>query len=980
MTPERWAQIDQLLEQALERPASERAAFLAAACGADTGLRREVESLLVAHQDAEAEFLATPALEVAARKLGHEQSLSGTGQGNPSLVGTEFGHYHVLSVLGVGGMGEVYLAQDTRLNRNIALKLLPAQYTQDAMRVKRFEREARAASALNHPNIITIYEIGQENDQHFIAAEYIDGKTLRGVIAKGQRPLKEVVEIAMQTASALATAHEAGIIHRDIKPENVMLRQDGYIKVLDFGLAKLTERQHSDGRTQGSEDLARTNPGAVLGTVRYMSPEQALGHEVDHRSDIFSLGVLIYELTTGAPPFKGHSMAATLDAIVHHQPLPVTSIRGDFTPELAFEFERLVQRCLEKDKELRYQTTSDLRAALKLVQRKMELTPVRLSTTSHQHQAQPAISKARRGVWLALAAVGLCALVSVWWLTRKPTAVPLPWSQATVTQLTGFAGAELFPAFSPDTKEFVYSRYEKGNWDIFQQRLPQGAPRNLTEDSPTDDTQPAYSPDGEWIAFRSERQGGGIFVMGATGHPVRKIADQGYYPDWSPDNQEIIYSSAKVSNPFARGNNVKLYGVNVSSGQTRIIEAGPDAVQARWSPNGKRIAFWASNSAAQRDIWTVSARGGDPVPLTNDAAVDWNPVWAPDGKFIYFISNRKGAPSLWRVPVNETTGQATGEPEAIIGPLAQSWQFNLARDGRRLVFVEKLARENIYAINFDPAKYETVGEHIPLLEGTKHSSSPDVSPDGQWLTYYSRGETNEDIYIIKTDGTSPVQLTNDAFNDRLPRWSPGGKQILYYSNASGKYEIWAINLDGSGRRQISFTADQRSGPNNESSLVYPVMSPDGRWVSYCLAATGQTLLADARTDWQAQTPLALPFVRPKEEWFLAWSWSPDAKKLAGWSETRSGGSSGSYLYSLDTQRFEKLAATGVRQYWLSDNRHLLCVDDGKLFLLDSHTKSKRLILARPQWSIRSASISADLCRIYVGVLLEESNLRLLTLE
>lgn len=351
--------------------------------------------------------------------------------------------------------------------------------------------------------------------------------------------------------------------------------------------------------------------------------------------------------------------------------------------------------------------------------------------------------------------------------------------------------------------------------------------------------------------------------------------------------------------------------------------------------------------------------------------MDWNPVWAPDGKFIYFISNRKGAPSLWRVPVDEATGRATGEPEPIIGPLAQSWQLNVSRDGRRLVYVKKDESENLYAVNFDPQKYETIGAPSPLLEGSRHSSSPDLSPDGQWLTYYSRGETNEDIFVIKTDGTAPNQLTNDAFPDRLPRWTADGKRILFYSKASGRYEIWAINADGSGRQRLSF--------NNGRSLVYPVLAPDGRWISYCLAG-GETFLLDANKSWNEQQPLALPFIKPGEEWFIAWSWSPDSKKLAGWASNRDGEYPGSYVYSLATQQFEKIAAVGQRQYWLSDNRHLLCVEGGRIFLLDSQTKSARAILELPRREIRSASISADRRRIYFSLVTDESDIRLLTLE
>ncbi len=973
MTPNRWSEIDQLLAKALERPDAERPAFLAAACGGDAALHREVESLLAAHQAAEADFLSTPALETALRELATEQP--------QSLAGTTFGPYSVLSVLGIGGMGEVYLAHDERMKRRLALKILPPHFVADAGRVERFAREARAVSALNHPNIVTVYDIGQLNGTHFIAMEHVDGQTLRDKIhAAQQEPLeaREVVEIALQIAAALAAAHEAGIIHRDIKPENLMLRRDDYVKVLDFGLAKLTEPQRSLAETLGEgHDPAATNPGTVLGTLRYMSPEQAQGREVDGRTDIFSLGVVLYELLTGSAPFKGDKPAAILDAVVHHAPLPLTQLR----PDLSQEFERIIFRMLEKGRDLRYQTAGDLRAVLKRLKRELDSTPAHSlnSVSTSGSVARSALSHTRRNLRLVLAAlVVLPTLIAAglgWrWLVADKPPEPLAWGRATATQLTGFTGAELFPAFSPDSKEFVYARPYKDNWDIYRQRLSSTSALNLTGDSPFDDSQPTYAPNGDLIAFRSERQGGGIFIMGASGESVRKLSDLGHYPDWSPDGQEIIFSSMFVADPFSRGANAKLYAVNIASGQRREIEAGPDAVQPRWSPSGKRIAFWAKSDKAQRDIWTVSAQGGDAVRVTNDPEVDWNPVWSPDGRFLYFISNRKGAPSLWRVPVDEATGKATGPPEPIIGPLAQSWQLNLARDGRRLIYVEKRLRENIYAADFDPQRLTIIGEPRPFIEGTKRSSAPDVSPDGQWLAYYSRGETNEDIFVIKTDGAAQSQLTNDSFEDRLPRWTPDGKRLLYYSKASGRFEIWSMNADGSGRQQISF--------NNDRSLVYPVLSPDGHWISYCIAA-GSTYLLDANRPWQEQQPLALPFIKiggPEEEWFIAWSWSPDAQKLAGWSSNRNGEYPGSYVYTLATQKFEKIAEVGLRQYWLSDNRHLLCVDGSKLYLLDSQRKIVRKLWEMPQREVRSASLSADRRRLYFSVVTDESDIKLLTLE
>src|ERR1044072_3243830 len=348
MDAERWAKIDNLLDQAMERPPEGRADFLAAACAGDDQLRREVESRLEAHSHSKS-FLSTPALDLTARLLASERQAS--------MVGKRLGAYQVVSVLGVGGMGEVYLARDERLKRKLALKLLPRQFTQDKDRVRRFEREAHAASALNHPNIITIYDIGEMAGTYFIAAEYVEGQTLRQLIRQGPPRAKDTIYICSQVADALQAAHTAGLLHRDIKPENVIVRPDGYVKVLDFGLVKLKEPEQQSSLS----DPDRTNPGTVLGTVDYMPPEKAAGDEVDHRSDLVSLGVLMYELLTGVVPFKGDSTASVLDAILYHQPAPLAGIIEGPNVEL----ERIVNRALEKDRDLRYQTASDFRAELR---------------------------------------------------------------------------------------------------------------------------------------------------------------------------------------------------------------------------------------------------------------------------------------------------------------------------------------------------------------------------------------------------------------------------------------------------------------------------------------------------------------------------------------------------------------------------------------------------------------------------------------
>ena len=346
MTPERWQQVKTLFRSALEHEVDARAPFLDRACAGDDGLRREVESLLSSFEESDS-VLEKPVGEAAAQLL--------TGDRAESLVGRQFGHYETLALLGEGGMGAVYLARDNKLGRKVALKLLPSYFTNDAERLRRFEREACAASSLNHPNILTIHEIGETNGTHFIATEFIEGETLRERMTGAPMKIDEVLHVAEQVASALAAAHEAGIIHRDIKPENVMVRRDELVKVLDFGLAKLSKQQATDMEATTLAPVL-TSSGVVMGTVPYMSPEQALGREVDHRSDLFSLGVLLYEMASGESPFAGGNSGETLDRILHAEPEAMSR----FNHEVPAELERIVGKCLEKDRERRYSSAREL--------------------------------------------------------------------------------------------------------------------------------------------------------------------------------------------------------------------------------------------------------------------------------------------------------------------------------------------------------------------------------------------------------------------------------------------------------------------------------------------------------------------------------------------------------------------------------------------------------------------------------------------
>lgn len=981
MTPQRWAEVDRLLDEAILRSPEERTAFLDSACGADDELRREVESLLAAHQKAEEKFLNLPALEIAAQGLGKER--------DRSLIGEMLNHYSVISVLGVGGMGEVYLARDTRLERKVALKLLPPQYTQDAARIKRFEREARAASALNHPNIITIYEVGKIGDRHFIAAEYIDGRTLRELLHAGQMAMKDILEIAIQVASALAAAHEAGIVHRDIKPENLMLRRDGYVKVLDFGLVKLTEQQNSAGTaaaaaaavTNASEgDIAKTNPGAVMGTIRYMSPEQAMGREVDSRSDVFSLGVVLYELLTGTLPFKGNSTAGILDAIIHHDPVPVIQARKDVHPELG----RIVGRMLEKDRNLRYQTANDLCAVLKRLHREVDSSPTHSVNTSHSGQT-PIPARGRRVKHVALATVILIALVAIgiaakrFWFAASPE--PSPWVNAYISLITDFPGEERDPSLSPDGKNVFYSRMINGQWDIFWQRIGGSNPRNLTEGSAEDDYSASCSPDGTRVIFRSERKTGGmktggLFVMGATGESVRQIAEFGYTPAWSPDSEKIACGTQSVLDPKRRTSDSKLWVINVANSEKRQLTFDGDAAQPRWSPNGHRIAFYGRVSGTNRDVWTIPAEGGEPKRVTNDAPVDWNPVWSSDGQYIYFASDRKGPAGLWRIRVDERSGEVLGEPQSVSGPAVESLQMDLSHDGQRIVYYNRVQHANIQVIGFDPIKKTTVGQPAWVTQGSRPSGSPIVSPDGQFVAIHALGAAPEDIFIVNSD-FSDVQtnLTNDAALDRNPRWSPDGKRLAFYSNATtGRTQIWVINPDGSGRQQLT---------NLPTGATYPFWSPKGDRLGYSSGAAG-TFLIEMNQDPKQQTPVQLPLVNEAKDWFTGWTWSPDGKFIAGTVTGASGNEvrtqPGIVFYRLDTQRYERINDIGTRPEWLSDSRHLIIVYQNEIWLLDSQTRKAQRIISQLPTVLSSAGISPDDRRIYYTVTDHQADIYLLSLD
>jgi Tol biopolymer transport system component len=482
--------------------------------------------------------------------------------------------------------------------------------------------------------------------------------------------------------------------------------------------------------------------------------------------------------------------------------------------------------------------------------------------------------------------------------------------------------------------------------------------------------QPAYSPDGNYIAFRSERASPGIYVMEATSENVRRVSDVGFDPAWSPDGKKLIVSTDRFTDPVKRSLiPSQLWIVEVTTGAKRLLTNG-DAVQPSWSPGGNRIAYWALQpGGGQRDLWTIPASGGQAVRVTNDEALDWNPVWSPDGKYLYFASDRGGSMNFWRVPLDEATGQLQGPPETVITPSVYSQHLSFSHDGKRLAYVQKSETRNLQGVAFDPVKERTTGEAQPVTQGTKYVTDPDLSPNDEWFACSSQGEKQEDILLIKRDGTEQRQLTNDVFRDRTPRWSPDGQRIAFYSDRGGRFEVWSINADGTGLQQITYT----SGP----STVYPIWSPDGKQMLFKQRGS-QPFLFEINKPWTEQTPQRLPLIEGAGEDFWASSWSADGRKVAGtWVYNRL-----NYLYTYDfeTRTYENFNLVGFRPVWMSDNRHLLYERDGRVHILETQTKQSHEIFSADPHTIIALSPTHDARMLYYTLQKTESDVWLLSRE
>jgi serine/threonine protein kinase/dipeptidyl aminopeptidase/acylaminoacyl peptidase len=818
MDTKRWQQIDNLLGEALDRKPEQRKAFLAQACAGDEELRREIESLMV-HERAAGSFMESPALDVAAWALAGKAELGKS----MDFVGQTILHYKVMEKIGEGGMGTVYKALDTHLQRPVAIKVLPPEIVLDRERRARFVQEARAASALNHPNIVTIHDIDQVGGTDFIAMEYVEGKTLGELIPRKGMRLKDTLKYSMQIADALAAAHAAGIVHRDLKPANVMVTEKGLVKVLDFGLAKLTESAEGDepGTTETLEP--RTEEGTILGTVAYMSPEQAEGKQVDARSDIFSLGSVLYEMVTGQQAFQGTSKISTLSAILHEHPKPVSGI----APTIPADLEKLINRCLRKDPAKRFQHMDDMKVALEEL--KEDSDSGRFQVTSARAKRFPPV----RLVGAVLAVVVLIA-TGWYWMSRQHLARPE--APLTPVPLTSYTGSERGASFSPDGNQvaFAWNGEKEDNWDIYVKLIGSGQHLRLTT-NPARDTWPAWSRDGRQIAFcrdlgTSKRA---VVLISPLAGPERILTELENHADWVDDLFGPFLSWSPDGRALAMYDHGRLNLYMVETGEKYpLTKSGkPDSCPA-FSPDGRTLAFrrwvaWANSDLYLLDLSQDLKPVGEPRRLTFQnlfaSGVAWGAVsdggvaWVPDGRALVYSAGGY----LWRV-----ASSGTSQPQKLASLDREDGSPAISARGSRLAYAHTAFDSDIGRIEISSPDGR-VNPLTQFISSTRFEGFPRYSRDGRKIAFVSERSGSLEIWVCDADGSNAIQLTHFGGGQTADeRWSPDGSHLTFDSNTEGHPEVYVVNASGGNPQRLTFS------PYSEN----PSWSKDGRWIYFDAAA------------------------------------------------------------------------------------------------------------------------------------------------
>ncbi|MGQ0761526.1 MAG: protein kinase domain-containing protein [Acidobacteriota bacterium] len=845
MNSDRWRQIDELFQACLEVEGERRAALLDNASRSDQALREAVEALL-ASDSGNWSFIEKPALEKGAPLLADE---------DPQLEsGHRIGHYEIVELIGRGGMGEVYLARDQILNRPIALKFLPPDYTEDKDRFARFRREAQATSALNHPNIVTIHELGEVDGRQFIATEYIEGETLRQRMVRGRLNLLAAVEIAIQTSNALAAAHRAGIVHRDIKPENIMLRPDGYVKVLDFGLAKLAQIPEglallpASGKADASSSL-------LMGTVKYMSPEQARGLPVDARSDIFSLGAVLYETITGCAPFEGKAANDLIKSILKDEPPRLT----EYLPDALEELQSIVSIALCKDKAKRYQTAGDLLLDLEALGQQLEPAPgsqghtargvgrrqvVRRtkSQTQLQTAAGPAVStedlevgttssidfilsqikQHKTGASFGLLILVAVAVISTYALRKSINRRSGPFERTEVIRLTsnGIIGATA--AISPDGKYIAYVAKTSGQVSLWIRQLATNDDLQLIPPSDAGIFGLVFSPDGRYLYYYSLAKIFRMPALGGTAEPL--FGDIGSQITFSPDGGQLAFIRQDASQGIGTLVIANADGTGQRTIATRRAPNSFSGSAPSWSPDGKVIACVGVNAGeGYPRVFEVNTETGAQKPLTSQK---WRGIfflaWLSDGSSLLLIADNLKFNEIWRLSYPG-------------GELQKISNDTIANDTHNLIGLSLTADSS----SLVTTQYEGLSEIWIAPEGDASRASrirPSSydgrlgltwSPDGR-IVFESEASGHPEIWVMNADGSGQKQLTKDA-NNVWPSVTPDGRYIVFQSNRTGPDHIWRMDIDGGNQKQLTF---------GEAEQI-PNCTPDSNWVVYNARESGK---------------------------------------------------------------------------------------------------------------------------------------------
>ena len=844
MTPERWQQVKEVFNSAINYRPEERSLFISRVCSGDEALRSEVESLIASHEQS-GSFIDKPAFEAAATLLANEKAELKSGHVIAS--------YEVISFLSRGGMGEVYLAEDKRLGRKVALKLLPASFTTDEDRLRRFEQEARAASALNHPNIITIYEIREAAGSHVIATEFVEGETLRHRLSRSALTLSETLSVAMQVGDALSAAHKAGIIHRDIKPENIMLRPDGYVKVLDFGLAKLSEQATPAVAAEAPTIQVRTGSGVVIGTAGYMSPEQARGLGVDHRSDIFSLGAVIYEMLARRKPFDGETPSDTLAAILKTEPPPLSRIAKGVPSELV----RIVNKSLRKDREERYQVVKDLWLDLKALKQELEFQdkldrsvasegdatalmspgePTEALSGPRPTTERSAISNISESISIefkrhkAGAVVTLLALLLIvgaggfgiykWFNRVEPVA---HFWDVRLTRLTN-SGNAIDATISPDGKYIVYALSDRSSQSLYIRQVSTANDKLIVPPARVGMFGMTFSPDGTelYYALKANLDAGTLYripVLGGT--PVKVLEKIDGPISFAPDGRQFVLVRGNYSNPGESA--LVIANLDGSGEHNLVVKKNPDRLSPifftgpSWSPDGKIVAATVTTIGGQSKVAGFSVADGSEKDLSSESLPFAARVqWLPDMTGLLVIAGESPASAqVWMMNYPD------GRIRRVTNDLGTYRAIGLTHDAKTFTTVQAQGLVNLWVL---PEGNAAKAIRLPTGNIAFYSSAGNNlswAPSGR-IVFVSNEGGNADVWTADPDGSNRKQLTSNGANNFSPAVSADGRYIVFMSARDGRRNLWRMNLDGSNPvRLTSGLADS-----------YPSVSPDSRWVVY----------------------------------------------------------------------------------------------------------------------------------------------------